>query len=178
MLRNRDELLDYLKKVGYNKNDYRIAVEALIFTKEGKLILEKRGPGCRDEIGKLEGVGGNLKDRTDLHEKLYEEIDEELAAKKVGFEVKIERLLEVRDVQFEERDKRMQNWIVVSYLCRVIKGTPAIGEPENIEELKFLTMDELYEMDESDLSRSTVAARKVYKAKYGNRPYFEVPEDK
>lgn len=175
LIQTKAQLFDYLTRIGYSKKDYRIAVEALIFTPEGKLLLEERGPECRDEIGKLEGVGGRL-NGNDLLQELREEFDQELAAHNQGLEIDIERLLEIRQVQFEEQYKGLQDWIVVSHLCRIKKGEPAIGEPGKIASLRKVSMDELYEMDEEDLSNSTIAARKTYKALYGNRPYYEVPE--
>jgi|GEM_PF-2553996 len=177
LIKTKAELLNYLKRIGYNKkeHEYRIAVEALIFTPEGKLLLEKRGPLCRDEVGKLEGVGGELKADNLLYE-LGEEFDQELGAERQGLEIAIERLLEIRQVQFEEKDKGLQDWVVVSHLCRLKKGEPVIGEPGKIASLHEISLEELYEMDEEKLSNSTIAARKVYKARYGNRPYYEIPE--
>src|SRR6266581_9014365 len=100
-IKTRSELLDYLSRIGCDRKDYRIAVEALIFTREGKLLLEKRGRGCRDEIGKLEGVGGSLDNDDNLVEKLREEVEQELAAHTGGVEIKIERLLEIRLITSE-----------------------------------------------------------------------------
>ena len=178
MVTKKAEVLDHLKAVGYDKEDYRIAVEALIFTPDGKLLLEKRGPLCKDAVGLLEGVGGGLDEHDeDLHEALRHEISTELSGLNGDLKVSIDRLLEIRQIQFEEsKTKRLKEWVVVSYLCKLIEGEPVSGEPELIEELVYLTLDELYAKPESELSGSTIAARKVYQEKYGNRPYFEVPE--
>jgi 8-oxo-dGTP pyrophosphatase MutT (NUDIX family) len=179
MIRTRTELLTFLDSIGYDNPDYQIAVEALIFTPEGKILLQKRGKSARDAVGKLEGIGGTVEDGDDnLHERLQKEIGEELGAPIGGVEVDIERLLEIRQVQFEERvTKKLKDWVVVSHLCRITEGKPVIGEPDNTESLHELTLDELYAMDEADLSNSAIAARKTYREKYGNRPYYEVPED-
>ncbi len=173
------ELLDYLQSIGYQKKNYRIAVEGLIFREDGKILLEKRGPGSRDEVGKLEGVGGSFpRDREDLLEELLEEFDQEIGRQTAGLEIIIERLLEVREVQFIQHQTRIaEDWIVVSYLCRLLKGMPFINEEDKIESLHYLTLDELYAMKETDLSNSTIAARIAYRNQYGNRPYFEVAED-
>src|SRR5579859_5665044 len=175
LIQKKSQLLDYLAGIGYNKKDYRIAVEALIFTPEGKLLLEERGPECRDEIGKLEGVGGGLYG-DDLLQELREEFDQELAAKTQQLVIDIDQLLEIRQVQFEEQDKGLQDWIVVSHLCRIRKGKPAIGEPGKITSLREISMEDLYQMEEAKLSNSTIAARKTYQALYGNRPYYEIPD--
>jgi len=132
LIKTKPELLAYLDKIGYRKKDYDITVEALIFTPEGKLLLEKRGPKCRDEVGKLEGVGGRL-NGNDLLQELRDEFVQELAAQKQGLEIEIERLLEVRQVQFKEATKGWKDWVVVSHLCRLKQGKPAIGEPGKID---------------------------------------------
>jgi hypothetical protein len=178
MIKTKKELLDHLASVGYTQSNYEIAVEALIFTPEGKLLLEKRGPQVRDEVGKLEGVGGRLDDDKDLLEQVQEEIRTELGADQGGVKVNIEQLLEVRQVQFDDlRVGEAVDWVVVSYLCRLSDGVPHIGEPHKIESLHELTLDELYAADEADLSRSVIMGRRAYRAKYGNRPYYELQEE-
>jgi hypothetical protein len=179
MITKLQELLDYLESIGYKNTNYRIAVEGLIFTEDGRILLEKRGPGSRDEVGKLEGVGGSFtRARQDLLEELFEEFDQEIGRKKNGLDINVERLLEVRPVQFMQyKTKVVEDWIVVSYLCRLRKGTPTITEKDKIESLHYLTLDELYAMNDADLSNSTIAARITYRNKYGNRPFFEVAEE-
>jgi len=177
MISKKAEVLGYLQNIDYDKTNYRIAVEALIFTKDGRLLLEKRGKHAKDEIGKLEGVGGGIDPYEDLHDALKHSINTELAEHQGHIKVAIDHLLEIRCLQFDEKDKGPQDWVVVSYLCRAVAGEPHIGEPKKIEELVYLTMDELYAKDESELSLSTVAARKAYRPRYGSRPYYEVPEN-
>ena len=70
-----------------------------------------------------------------------------------------------------------KEWVVVSYLCRQIAGTPKIGEREKIKKLHYVTLDEIYALNEKDISKSVVMGRETYRAKYGNRPYYEVPEE-
>lgn len=177
MVTKKAEVLDYLRAIGYDEKDYKIAVEALIFTPDGRLLLEKRGPMCKDAVGLLEGVGGGIDYHEDLLEALRHEISTEITGEKGKVKVSVDRLLEIRQIQFEEaKTKRLKEWIVVSYLCRLVEGEPDRGEKDKIEELVYLTLDELYAIPESKLSGSTIAARKVYKEKYGNRPYFELPE--
>lgn len=176
LIKTKAELFEYLEKMNIKRPSDRIAVEGLIFTPNGKILLEKRGPKCRDEVGKLEGVGGRLKG-DDLLRGLRDEFDQEIAAKKQGLEIKIDRLLEIRQVQFEDPDVGMLDWIVVSHLCRLTKGTPAIGEPEKIDSLHELTLSQLFRKPKRDLSNSTIAARKTYEAKYGRQLYYMIPDE-
>lgn len=180
LIKTQEELLAYLDKIGYDKTDYRVAVEALIFNSEGKLLLEERGKKVQDEEGKLEGVGGSLR-INDLLQALQEEFNQELAAKVVGLEIQVDRLLEVRQIQFEEKKAGStsgiwREWVVVSHLCRIAKGTPAIGEPGKVAKLHYVTLDELFVLPEERLSRSVIVGREVYKAKYGSRPYYDLPD--
>jgi hypothetical protein len=171
-LRFKTQLLEYLKSSGYASNEQRIAVEALIFTTEGKIILEKRGRAVRDEIGKLEGVGGSIGQHTDLLQALKERFENELGEQVI---INIDRLLEVRKVTFIERDRGSVDWIIVSYLCKLVDGTPEIYEPDMVDDLMEFTLDELFLLPEDDLSQSTIVARNTYKKSFGNRPYFECP---
>ena len=164
----RSELLSHLKAEGIDAVGYRIAVEANIFDSEGKLLLQRRGPGARDEHGKLEGVGGDLGRSTDLHQALLDRIRSEIGDAAV---VHIERLFEVRPVVFEE-PHGAQDWIVVSYLCRLISGTPRIVDRALTSELSRFTLDEIYALPDAQLSRSTSRFLALYRARFGTVPYF------
>lgn len=166
-MRTRVDLQRHLAEIGCTDQGYFIAVEALIFTPDGKLILEKRGPLCRDEIGKLEGVGGRF-EGDDLHHSLMDEIHQEIG----DIEVTIDRLLEVRQVAFQEPD-REQSWVVVSFLCRLLSGQPEPQEYGKIDDILMLSLSDLYAADESLLSRSTVAARDTYRKQYGMKLFYE-----
>jgi hypothetical protein len=175
MIRYKSQLLTHLEHVSYNKLDYRIAVEALIFTMDGRIIHGKRGKKVTDEVGKLEGIGGSVGHHNDLHEVLQELIHNEIGP---NVKVAIERLLEVRQVQFEDRDRGWLDWIVVSYLCRLREGHPEIVQLDMTESLYELTLDEFFAYPEDQLSRSSVIARQAYRAQYSNMPYYLLPESK
>lgn len=174
MIETRSGLLAYLERIGYEKLHDRIAVEALIFTSEGKLLLQRRGEAAQDEVGKLEGVGGALGERSDLRKRLEEKIATEIGD---DVDVNIERLLEVRLVPFTDRYGKVNEWVVVSYLCQLKSGTPVIGLPRHTESLHYLTLDQVYAMPEEKISKSLVQGRVTYRAKYGNRPYFEIESE-
>lgn len=177
MIRFKPQLFEYLKNSGLetkNPNEMRIAVEALIFTPQGRLLLEKRGQLVRDEVGKLEGVGGSIGEHTDLHRALKERIENELGEQ---VNVKIDQLLEVRLVNFVDRDRGTLEWVIVSYLCQLVEGTPEICEPDMVDELLELTLDEFFQRKETDLSQSAILGRKTYQKRFGNRLFFAALED-
>lgn len=166
------DLTRHLGGEGFDPAGYRIAVEALIFDANGRLLLQVRGPECRDEVGKLEGVGGQL-DQEDLISCLQAHIDGEIGA---GARVEVEELLEARPVQFLERDQA-EDWIVVSYLCRLLEGEPIIVDEGKTAALRWLDIAELHNLPDEQLSRSTSRARDLYWLRYRSRPYFAASED-
>ncbi len=185
------QLEDYLKAKGHTGPYPNIAVEALIFNGEGKLTLVLRGGHARDERFKLEGIGGrvNSKDKGDLTAALLREIAEEIGERPgdaVPLTVQIDRLLEVRLVKFQQAQTlKWADWVVVSYLCRIVDGTPFNREPDKHIDIKYLSLDELFAWQEEPaftadgafekpgLSKSLILGRAVYRRQYGNRPYYE-----
>ena len=64
-INDEDELKNYLSDIGLKLPEYRCAVIGLIFDEKGRVLLQRRGPKSRDEVGKLEDIGGAVED-TDL----------------------------------------------------------------------------------------------------------------
>ena len=172
LLRSRSHLMALLRQQSREVPENRIAVEAHIFTRQGKIILERRGPHVRDEVGKLEGIGGSVGNHEDLLEALLERIECEVGIDRSG--LKDPRMLEVRLVTFQEQHGGPAEWAIVSYLFTLVEGEPTIGELDMIESLHELTIDELMALPDDSLSRSTAAARVTYWGRYQNRPYYEI----
>ena len=169
-LYSRAQLLQYLQDEGLDAVGYRLAVEANIFNSAGELLLQRRGPGARDERGKLEGVGGDLGRSDDLHDCLRKKIAKEIGS---DVSVNIDTLFEVRPVVFEE-DHGPQDWIVISYLCRLNSGVPTVMNAKLTSALEFYSLKDLVALDESCFSRSTARFLTLYKARFGTRPYFKL----
>lgn len=124
-VRNIEELEKKLSKTENVPQKYSVAVEALIFDAAGRWILMERGADCRDEIGKLEGIGGKFENDPNFREALAREIREE-----VGDEANIEILnyFETRKDTVYVNDSP-KHWIIVSYLCLLKSGELKICEP-------------------------------------------------
>jgi 3',5'-cyclic AMP phosphodiesterase CpdA/ADP-ribose pyrophosphatase YjhB (NUDIX family) len=166
-IRSLDELKAYLKAQRLDATGYRIAVEALIFDANGRLLLQERGIDARDEVGKLEGVGGTaFSDQ--LLDCIHHYVREEIGA---SVKVQVDELLEVRPSRFVERDEPA-DWVVVSYLCRLVEGEPEVVDSSKTASLHWLALAELHARPDGDLSRSTSRARDLYRAKYRTTPYF------
>jgi len=139
-----------------------VAVEGLVFDEDFQWILIRRGPGCRDEQYKLEGIGGRVDDETDLMVALSREIEEEAGA---DADIVIIEPFEVKtDTVFDSRINRTITWIIVSFIC-VYKG----GELKVCEPTKNLGFERfsISEIEIDDLSSSTKSAFAEIKKKWG-----------
>lgn len=166
-MRNLQDLKKYILEIKSVPSYYKIAVGALIFTKEDKVILIERGSDVRDSKkakGKLEGVGGAINEgETDFHCALLREIEEEL-----GKEVKVQIFNLLTVITKYGIDDTF--WIVPIYLCRLTSG-----EPKNTEPNKCDTIHQLYLKDikKSKLSSYQLETMKVYWDKYKNNPFYK-----
>ncbi|NTU74307.1 NUDIX hydrolase [Candidatus Roizmanbacteria bacterium] len=157
------DLNQYLSTLPRPPVEYKIAMGALIFTSDDKVILIERGEGARDATGKREGVGGGLEEgETDLIAALRREIDEE-----IGVKVEIDATLIVKVMTGEHN----QLWVVVDYLARLSSGTPHIHEPAKIRNIYF---SRLSEIEENLLSEYQKVTMKAYRKKYGEVPFYKI----
>jgi hypothetical protein len=145
------ELGALLKGVSRAPTKYSVAVEGLIFDGDLNWIVVHRGHKARDEVGKFEGIGGRYEHDPDFRAALRREIEEE-----VGSDAKIDIVdfIEVKwDVVRQEKDGKIdeKNWIIVSYLCKLIRGELQIMEPEKC--VGFVRIRN-FEVDEGRLTSS------------------------
>jgi hypothetical protein len=115
-------------------DDYSVAVESLIFDANGGWLLIRRGSAAGDEVGKLEGIGGCAEESDDLRSELIREISEE-----IGDHVDIE-ILHFLEAKSDTTTKILpdgteisRNWVIASFLCRLISGDPVVQEPDKNE---------------------------------------------
>lgn len=177
-MRTKTELLQKAEREGFPTD--RIAVAALLFDRRGRILLQLRGVGAPDEVGKLEGVGGRLK-REDLHAALQEEFSQEIPDEVTHqtCDIHIGELLDFTRLTFSSRDGTTTDWTVATYLCLLRRGKPTIGETHKIEALHWLTWEQLYAWpEEGDPARGMAAlspwvsrVRMVYAEKYGSAPW-------
>lgn len=161
MISTVKELKKYLETVENIPKDFKIAVGCLIFTPENKVILLKRGQKARDSWGKLEGVGGEIEtDENDLIVAIQREIKEEIGE----VEVEIEKILMIKMMPGDNNSF----WVVVDYLGKLKQGIPKIMEPEKIEKICYLNLDEIKEETLSEYQKVTM---KKYKELHGNYLY-------
>lgn len=167
LLRGVSDLKTRLNERQYNVIGYRIAVEAWIFDPNGRLLLQERGPACRDETGKFECIGGQV-----IGDNLIESIDY-YVRKRLGdgVRVKVDELLDEQPTRHVEVHGP-EDWLVVSYLCRLIEGEPQPVDSTKTAALRWVELAELHDIPDEDLSRSTSRARDVYRIRFRTNPYF------
>jgi len=131
---------------------------ALIFNKEGKVFLSKRGDASRNEIGKWDFPGGSVKFGEKCEDAVKREIKEEF-----NMDIEVVELLEVIDhILLQEN----QHWVSPSYIARYVSGNPEIMEPGKISEIKWVSINEI---DMETLSLPSRSNLLKFKEKYGER---------
>lgn len=152
-LRTWDDLKEYFPAECSDAENCFVAAEGLIFDEDNYWILHRRGPKCRDERFKLEGIGGRIDKNEEFMPALLREISEEAGP---HVSVKIVDILEVRkDTVYDHRLDKTITWLIVSYICVHVDGQFEICEPE--KNLGYEKV-EIGNVDVDELSSSSKAA--------------------
>ncbi|HEX9021406.1 MAG TPA: NUDIX domain-containing protein [Nitrospirota bacterium] len=114
-----------------------VGVGGVIFNREGKVFLARRGKNARNERLKWEFPGGSVEFNESLEHALLREINEEY-----GFEVEVVELLDVVNHIIPEEK---QHWVSPTFLCRVKSGEPAIREPHKCSEIGWFAVNDIPE---------------------------------
>ncbi len=125
---NMEELME--KLVPYNiEHKVKVAVVCFIFDSEGKLILNRRGPGARDEIGRLQALGGSVNQSdADFHSALKRELEEEAGSSST---IKIDYFIGAQlDEKFDNDLGEIVDWIILGYRGVLVSGELINSEPE------------------------------------------------
>ena len=132
----------YLKGTGLKLPEYRCAVIALIIDQDGRILLQRRGPKSRDEVGKLEDIGGAV-ESTDItfRDAMTREIIEEAG---VDVNFTIDELVGASLItKYDSRTDSDVNWFFLLYKCTYIDGELRINEPGKSLGYEFYNQDEL-----------------------------------
>jgi mutator protein MutT len=113
-----------------------VAVGALIFNDEGKILLCKRSQHAKNEWGRWEAPGGEVEFGETLHHAIAREMQEEL-----GIELVIEKQLPAADhILLEE----YQHWVPTSFICKIKNGKePMIMEPDKCDAIGWFIFGDL-----------------------------------
>lgn len=161
-VKDNQELQKVLQEHQEVQEQYKVAVILYAFDSEGRIIFQRRGPGCSDERMKLESIGGKVQaDDPDFRSALRREITEE-----VGEEADIsidEFVVSTYAKTFDEKRGKEQAWVYLAYKGTLKSGDLQITEPEkNLGYERYKNG----ELDEAELSKGARELYQFIKEKY------------
>lgn len=136
-----------MKTLKKGKDYIGVGVGAVIFNKEGKFLLLKRGPKAQNEVGCWGFPGGAMEFGETIEETIKREVKEEL-------DVAIKPLKMLTPVN-HAIPKEKQHWVAVPYICQLKFGKPKILEPQKNAELDWFTLKDAQKL------KLTIVAKKV-----------------
>jgi len=144
------------------EEEYKVAVILYAFDSQGRIIFQRRGPGCSDERMKLESIGGKVQaDDPDFRSALQREITEEVGEKA---DISIDEfVVSTYAKTFDQKRNKEQAWVYLAY-----KGTLKSGELQITEPEKNLGYERYKkgELDEAELSKGARELYQFIKEKY------------
>lgn len=149
-VKNLEELVNKLSTIDMEFNDIKACVICFVFDKDNNLILNRRGPGARDEVGMLQAIGGSVnKTDADFRSAMARELAEE--AGKAEFEIG-DFLGAVLNPAVDKQSGKTINWIIMGYIGRLVSG-----EVENLEPDRCIGFEKakMEEFEPSEISRPT-----------------------
>lgn len=114
-----------------------ISASFVVHDGEGRVLLQKRGAGARDENGRWDVGGGAIEFGEPITDTVRREIREELCTEPLDIQ-----FLTVYD-SFREQGGVTTHWIALMYTVQIDPSTVKIGEPHKIDELGWFTSDTL-----------------------------------
>jgi len=105
--------------------------------KRGRLLLHRRTPACRDEVGTWDSGGGQLEFGEDPLAALWREVLEEYQTHPRRI-----RPIGLRTV-LRERDGHLTHWLAVVFEVLVDPATVRVGEPDKMADLQWFDLDGL-----------------------------------
>jgi len=131
-----------------------VGAGAIIFNKDGRIFLAKRGPEARNEKNRWEFPGGSVEFGETLESALIREIREEY-----GFVIDVVQLLDVVNHILPEEK---QHWVSPTYLCRYKNGKPSIKEPHKCEEIGWFNIGAIPVKELTKASQKSLHSLKKY----------------
>lgn len=131
------DIADEQKDLKRGVDHIGISASFIVHDGKGNVLLQKRGPGARDENGNWDVGGGAIEFGESIDEAVRREINEELCVDPIDIQ-----FLTVYDA-FREHNGIKTHWIAIMHAVQVDPSKVQIGEPEKIEELDWFTSKDL-----------------------------------
>jgi len=109
-----------------------VGTGAFILDKNGKILLTRRGPKARNQVGKWEAPGGSVEFGETAKQATIREVKEEL-----GIDIQVDALLGFVDDIIEEEK---QHWAGPTWLASIVNGEPKIMESESCDGIGWFTV--------------------------------------
>lgn len=141
----------------YNYNNMKIGVIVHIVDSNGKILLQKRGPKCKDDSLLFEDIGGKLEENDiDFKSAIIREMKEEIGDDAI-FDIS-------NPIGIYHSEKGDVNWLFVIFIAKYIKGNINIMEKEKCLGYKFFSYDDIINSNEvsSGSKFLTKSIRKEY----------------
>lgn len=125
-----------------------VGAGAALINDDGKIFITQRGTKANNEKGKWEIPGGSVEFGETMEQALKREMKEEY-----DVEIEIIELLGVFDHIIPEDN---QHWVSPSFICKIIKGTPSIQEPEKCAAIGWFTIEEAKKLPLSIITKNDI----------------------
>lgn len=135
-----------------------VGVGALIFNREGKVFLARRGPKARNESGKWDFPGGSVEFGEKLEDAIKREIKEEF-----NMDIEVIDFLEVCNHIIPEEK---QHWVSPTFIARIVSGEPRIMEQEKNDKIGWFPIDKT----PRPLTKSSEQNYETYLKRFGKKP--------
>ena len=114
-----------------------VSASFVVHDGQGSVLLQKRGPGARDENGNWDVGGGAIEFGESIDEAVKREIREELCVEPIDIQ-----FLTLYDA-FRELNGTNTHWVAIMHAVQVDPAQVKIGEPDKIEELGWFKSTDL-----------------------------------
>lgn len=112
-----------------------VGTGAFILNDEGEILLMKRGPKAKNEVGAWMLPGGAVEFNETMRDTIIREVFEEL-----GVHIEIDGQLPAFDHILPDEG---QHWVTNIFTARIIDGVPEIKEPEKCDEIGWFSLENL-----------------------------------
>lgn len=123
-----------------NQDHPYIGVDAIIQNNEGKILLEKRAPRMSAYPNHWGLPGGWIEWNETAVDALKREVHEEL-----GVEIEVIKFVG-RYYDTPNRHPTKTSF-ALPHICKIVSGTPAAFQPEEVAEIGWFSVDEILQMD-------------------------------